>query len=101
MSHTFSFERDIIDMGEEVVRDESWSFTDAQGHVHFWTSGTWKTVTADDYSWQECKLCGETVYPGVKYTGFRKYGAGQVHYYVNGQPVAPEDFMCPFEKEEA
>lgn len=93
--HEFTAECDVIDMGEECVKDESWRYVDGNGHVHTWTSGTWETKSGEEYEYSQtvCTICGRPIpQPGMRYTGFRAYRAGQAHYYIDGVEVGRDEF---------
>jgi hypothetical protein len=90
--------------------DKHWTFTDAQGHEHFWSEG-WPSlrwvVDQEDYviiedgypeeypgsGHYECILCGEEISPGM--TGpspFREFIPGMVSYYLDGEPITEEQY---------
>lgn len=72
--------RDYIDVTPRSEPNPDWSYTDPKGHVHTYTSGTWKYVedhpATDEYpasSHHECKKCGARVVPGTRSVRFRQY----------------------------
>ena len=72
------FERHEVTSHSEPTPD--WSYTDPQGHVHTYSSGTWYYVEddpgTDEYpsrGHHECSACGARVVPGRKATAFRQY----------------------------
>lgn len=107
-----SFEVEQIDvtMGMPYL-DETWRFTDAAGHEHYYADRRYPTLRwivdssetyycedcreehTDSLGHYECLLCGETIVPGI--TGpdtHRRYMPGRRAYFPDGVPISEERY---------
>lgn len=95
---TLRVETDMVEITSGLPRpDQSWTYTDRQGHEHFWRDG-WPTLrwvedepTADDDGdghW-ECAACGEQIEPGIAPAGaVREFVPGLTSACIDGEPVS-------------
>jgi len=103
---------DMVDVTSGLPRaDKDWAYTDRQGHPHRWVEGgshypslIWvvdQTYWCEDCEeehtdgHEECRYCGEHVTPGtVGPPGHREYIPGMTSYYLDGEPVTPEQYQA-------
>lgn len=103
---TLRIEMDVLDVTPFTIRDESWEYRDAKGHLHRWRKDkegnfhlpSLKEVVDcpgdDEYPaiWHyECKRCGVEIFPGHKPSP-RQDMMGLKHYYVNDAEVDKHTF---------
>ena len=86
------------------TRDEKWTYTDQQGHEHYWRDGYPTLTWVIDETWYdedldedvsdghyECTVCGETVVPGLRGPDtFRRFVPGRRSYRLNDEPITEE-----------
>ena len=116
--HTYSVDCDMIEATCLRRPDESWTFTDAAGHEHYWTfdgrrgtyrpdakaetptletvhdgTGYWEDGEPYEIYHHECRICRETVEPRCCADQSRQYVPGPRYYYIDGECVSQPDFM--------
>lgn len=104
---TLRAEVDMIDVTSALpYADESWTYTDQQGHRHrygkgyptltwivderYWDEGLGEEV--EDGHW-ECPLCGEPITPGTQVDYSKRYIPGMTHYYLNDEEISEADYQ--------
>lgn len=114
----FEAYRDLLEVTSLHRPDTSWAFNDAAGHLHRWCVNG---VPADSYDpsahygvpsivWildgvdydedgepheighEECRECGESIFPRFKADDTQHYVAGLLHCRIDGMSVTPEEF---------
>lgn len=114
----FEMERDLIDVTSMHRPDVGWRFTDARGHLHQWFAdgkpavsynpaethdvpslvwikdgvGYYEDGEPYDIGHNECRKCGEHIAPAYTSDTCTQYVAGLARYYINGEPVQPDEF---------
>lgn len=99
--------------------DKRWTYTDQQGHDHYWREGyptlTWIVDSSETYWCEdcgeeherteghyECPLCGETIAPGLcPPDTFRRFAPGRTSYTLDGQPITKEQAEAIIEERRA
>jgi len=104
---TLRMEVEELDVTSSLPQsDKKWTYTDQQGHPHYWRDG-YPTLVDEpvgepyfdedlDEEYQPtrlvCAICREPIKPGTRYMLGREYMPGRRHYFLNDEPISEERF---------